>query len=149
MTAGLLVDTNLLVYAFDPSNRDKQARCARLLDVLATTGRGLLSTQVLGEFFRVVTEKIDRRLAPAEARRVVAGFADGWPVLPITAAIVTEAARGVSEFRLSYWDAQIWATARLNQVGTVLSEDFQDGRTIETVRFLDPLSSAFDLAAIP
>lgn len=56
--------------------------------------------------------------------------------------------RGVLVHKLAYWDSQLWATARLNQIAKVLSEDFQDGRLIETVQFHDPFSPAFDLASV-
>ena len=49
---------------------------------------------------------------------------------------------------MSYWDAQLWATARLNQVEVVLSEDFQDGRALDGVRFVNPFAPSFDLAAL-
>jgi len=45
----------------------------------------------------------------------------------------------------SYWDAQIWATARLNQIPIVLSEDFAHGRRIEGVRFLNPFLPEVEL----
>lgn len=65
----------------------------------------------------------------------------------LTPLIVLEAARGVRDHGLSYFDAQLWATARLNQVPLLLSEDFQDGCLLEGVRFLNPLVAGFDLAA--
>ena len=72
----------------------------------------------------------------------------GWctPVLSVTGPVVIEAARGVRDHRMSYWDAQIWATARLNQVDVVLSEDFQEGRLLEGVRFVNPFAPSFDVA---
>ena len=61
---------------------------------------------------------------------------------------VMEALRAVREHRLSYYDALIWATARLNGVPFLLSEDGQDGRLIEGVRTLNPLNPAFDLGSL-
>jgi predicted nucleic acid-binding protein len=69
-------------------------------------------------------------------------------VVALTPPVVLEAARGSRDFQLSYWDAQLWATARMNQIGVVLSEDFQDGRVIEGVRFVNPFSTSFDLSAL-
>ena len=67
-----------------------------------------------------------------------------FPVLPLTGPVVLEALRRVRDHGLSYYDAQIWAIARLGQVGVVLSEDFNPGAVIEGVRFADPLDPAFD-----
>ena len=147
MPGEVLVDTNVLVYGYDHSEPEKQERALVALRQLVQ-GRGLLSAQVLGEFFRAVTTKLTPRISPDEAYVQVQTLARAWRVLPVTPLIVLESARGVRDHRLGDWDAQIWATARLNQVGTVLSEDFADGRVIEGVVFRDPLSRAFDVARL-
>jgi len=148
MTGNPLLDTNVLVYAVDPAAAEKQRRSVETMDRLARSGLGCLSTQVLGEFFRVATQKLTKPLSPAEARQQVSRLIEAWPVLPVTSLIVLEATRGVRDFRLAYWDAQLWATARLNQIGVVLSEDFEDRRLIDGVRFLNPFSPSFDVAAL-
>ena len=61
--------------------------------------------------------------------------------------IVLEAARGARDHDLAYYNAQIWASARLNQVTVVFSEDFNDGQVLEGVRFVNPFSSKFQLEA--
>ena len=149
MTVSPLLDTNVLVYALDLAAVGKQQRSVDTMDRLAQNGLGCLSTQVLGEFFRVATQKLTRPLSAAEAHRQVSRLIEAWPVLPVTSFIVLEATRGVRDFGLAYWDAQLWATARLNQIGLVLSEDFQDGCLIDGVRFLNPFSPSFDVAALP
>ena len=148
MTGRALIDSNVLVYAFDATARDRQARAVHLLDALEPTGRGVLSTQVLGEFFRVTTGKLSPPLTVAEARVALERLVATWPVLPITPPVVREAARGVRDHRMAYWDAQLWATARLNQVELVLSEDFQDGSLRDGVRFVNPFLASFDLAPL-
>jgi predicted nucleic acid-binding protein len=60
---------------------------------------------------------------------------------------VLEAARGVRDHGLAYYDAQVWAAARLNKIPIIFSEDFQDGRILEGVRFANPFSQSFDLEA--
>jgi predicted nucleic acid-binding protein len=47
------------------------------------------------------------------------------------------------DYQLAYWDAQIWATAKLNQIPTILSEDFQHKRRIEGVEFRNPFRGDF------
>jgi predicted nucleic acid-binding protein len=59
--------------------------------------------------------------------------------------IVLEAARGVRDHQLSYYDAQIWASARLNQIPVIFSEDFSNGSVIEGVQFMNPLADDFQL----
>jgi predicted nucleic acid-binding protein len=148
MTGNVLLDTNVIVYAYDRSNRSKQQRALEAMRGLVRSGRGRLSAQVLGEFYRVVTGKLAPALTAPDAHSQVTLLAQAWPVLPITSFIVLEATRGARDHRLPYWDAQVWATARLNQIETVLTEDFTDGQAIEGVRFVDPFSRSFDLARL-
>ncbi len=148
MDGDVFVDTNVLVYAYDGAEPPKQEQALRVLRRLAVSGRGRLSVQVLGEFFRAVTQKHRPRMTPADAHAQVALLLRAWPTLSITPLIALEAARGVRDHRLSYWDAQIWATVRLHQITVVLSEDFRNGLTLEGVTFRDPFARTFDLATI-
>ncbi len=58
-----------------------------------------------------------------------------------------EAGRGVSQYTLAYYDAQIWAAARLNQIGVIFSEDFNPGSILEGVRFVNPFAEEFVIEA--
>jgi predicted nucleic acid-binding protein len=146
MAAENLVDTNALVYAYDRAEARKQKRALETLRRLSMVGRGRLSAQILGEFFRAVTLKIPSPLNPSDAYGQIITLIRAFSPLPITPLIVLEAARGVRDHRLNYWDAQVWATARLNQIPLVLSEDFKDGFVLDGVRFVNPFARAFDLA---
>lgn len=146
MIAEVLIDTNVLVYAYDGREPRKQARALETLGPLVATGRGVLSAQVLGEWYRAVTRKLRPALSSADAASQAAALLRAWRVFPVTPLVVLEATRGARDHRLDYWDAQIWATARLNQVSVVLSEDFADGRTLEGVRFRDPFARSFTSA---
>lgn len=143
---GILVDTNLLVYAIDPKEADKRERAIVVATALGTAECGCLSAQSLSEFANVV---IRRRLLSLESTEEhVAGFATSWRIFDLTPQVVREALRGVREHRMNIWDAQIWAVARLHGIEVVLSEDFQDGMRIEGVRFVDPFKRGFDLEAL-
>ena len=144
MTA-VLADTNLLVYAHDPADAEKQQRAIDVLHQLHATGAGRLSAQSLAEFFAATTRGKTPLLSVAEASKQLANLTASWIVLDITPQIVTEAARGVRSHMLSYWDAQLWATARLNQIPVIFTEDFNVGATLEGIRFVSPFDGAFRL----
>jgi len=143
--AEVLIDTNILIYAHQPAEREKYRSALSALEAVMESGLGRLSAQVLAEFISATTRTgrpiltIDESLAQASL------LAEAMPVLDVTALIVLEAGRGVRQHGLSYFDAQIWATARLNQIPTIFTEDFVNGRRIEGVQFLNPLASGFDL----
>lgn len=139
----VLIDTNVLVYAHDRGEPDKQRLAFQTLDALQLSQRGRLSVQCLAEFFGIATRGAVPKLAVPEAARQVDDLARTWPVYDLTPLVVLEAVRGVREHRLSYYDAQIWATAKLNQVPVIMSEDFASGSTLEGVQFVNPFEPRF------
>lgn len=146
MTSGstsFLVDTNILVYAFDPRDQDKQSRAVWILNDLIRTQRAVLSVQCLSEFFSVATRRLPEPLTDQQALAHVERFARSCRVLNLTSTVVLEGCRGRIQHGLSIWDALIWAVARLNQVPYLLTEDFEHGRFLEGVRYLNPLLPDF------
>ena len=141
----VLIDTNLLIYLYDIHSPKKAAQARLVLDRLELTRAGRLSVQNLAEFLHVSTRKLDPPLNRAEALTQVTLFTRMWPVFDLTPMIVLEAARGVRDHGLAYYDAQVWAAARLNQVTLVFSEDFSDGQVLEGVRFVNPFKAEFRL----
>jgi predicted nucleic acid-binding protein len=139
--SSILLDTNVLVYAFDVRQSSLQEQAKAIILKAEETATGCLSVQCLGEFFRVVTMKM--QLPANEMFKQVEYWQSAFPVFSLTPQIVLEAARGVRDYHLSYYDAQIWASARLNQIPVIFSEDFQDRQTLEGVRFINPFADAF------
>jgi predicted nucleic acid-binding protein len=146
--AAFLVDTNVLAYAYDLRDVARQARAAECLRVLARNRQGGLSVQVLGEFFWVATRRLDPPLTAGEAERTITNYARSWSVYPISTQAVLEAVRAVQRYQFAYWDALIWATAKLNNLLAVLTEDQPSSGLIEGVRFLNPLVAEFDFAQL-
>jgi predicted nucleic acid-binding protein len=141
----VLIDTNILVYAHQPGEAAKYERALRAMEILVEGRLGRLSAQILGEFMSATTRGRRPLLGIEDALNQITLLSDTLPVFDLTRLIVLEAARGVREHQLSYYDAQIWATARLNQVPTIFTEDFSNGRRLEGVQFLNPLLASFDL----
>jgi predicted nucleic acid-binding protein len=139
----MLIDTNVLIYVYDRSEPEKRLRALEVLQRVRDAKAGVLSAQVLSEFYNTATRKLKPPLPPDQAEAQLRAFTHIWPVVPVTSAVVLEAIRGVQAHQLSFWDAQIWAAARLHHVPTVLSEDFNPGVVLEGVRFVDPFAGAF------
>lgn len=148
MSPRYLVDTNVLVYTLDARQPDKRERAKETMRRVAMSGSAALSAQTLSELSNVCLRKLEPALEPREVRREIERLYMAFVVISLTAPVVMEALRGVEEHRLSYYDAQIWAAARLAQIPVLLSEDFNPGATLEGVSFLNPLDPAFNLAAL-
>lgn len=136
--AACLIDTNVLIYSLDPRDLVKQEYARELLGMLEAKGVGVVSTQILGEFYTVATRKLAPVLSAEDALDCVARYLVLWRVLAVTPAVIVEAIRGVREHQMSYWDAQIWAVARIHSIPAVLSEDFSHNSTVGGVRFVNP-----------
>jgi predicted nucleic acid-binding protein len=148
MAARYLIDTDLLVYALDRREPEKRDRAREVLRRVGRAGNAALPAPVLSEFANACLRKLEPRPDPAAVRREVERLLLAFPVLPLTGPVVLEALRGVAEHLLSYYDAQVWAVARLGQVGVVLSEVFNPGAVLGGVSFANPLDPAFNLATL-
>ena len=143
----ILIDTNVLLYAYDAGDRLRHDVALRVLRHLEQTGTGRFSVQCLAEFFSVSTRKLKPPMTPADALQEIELISRSFPVFDLSVPVVTEAARGVRDHHMAYYDAQLWATARLHQVPIIFSEDFTNGQVIEGVRFVNPFVSDFVLDA--
>ncbi len=148
MTAQYLIDTNVLVYVHDKGQGAKQKRSEEVLARLAVGPSGALSTQALSELANVLLRKLKPPMAAADVYAQLDTISRVFPVLPITQAVVLEAARGVRDHHFSFYDAQIWSLSKLNQIPVVLSEDFNSGSRIEGVSFLNPFDKSFDVSCL-
>ena len=140
MIAGVtFVDTNVLVYAEDGRELDRRDLAARVLADLWTSGLGVLSTQVLKEFYDNATRKL--KMPPESARRIVAQYAE-WPVVETTAQLIVSASLLHERHSFAFWDAVIVEAALLSGATTLLSEDLQDGRRIGDLTITNPFRPA-------
>ncbi len=145
MTKPILIDTNILVYSCDSGEQARQEMAILLLQQLAAADCGRLSAQVLAEFVNVTIKGKSPLLTHGEALLQATRLTQTFPIFDLTYPIVLEATHACREFSLSYYDAQIWACAKLNHIHAVFSEDFQDGQILEGVRFVNPFAETFEL----
>lgn len=145
VTTRILIDTNLLIYAIDLAESDKQTKAIEVMSEIQRQNVGCLSVQNLAEFSNTAMRKLN--VTPALLSQYVQRLYLSWRVLDLTPLIVLEAVRGVRDYQLSYYDAQIWATAKLYQIPFVFSEDFNSGQVLEGIRFVNPFADGFDLTA--
>jgi len=133
------VDTNVLVYAHDVDAGPKQVIAASLLRDLWNAGLGVLSMQVLQEFYVNVTKKIAAPLSKDMARQVVNTYA-AW-CMETTPVEISTAFRIEDESRLGFWDALILAAAAKAGAVRILSEDLNPQQRIAGVRVENPFTS--------
>lgn len=136
-------DSNVLIYASGAGKADP--RVARAREIIARAmlgGAALLTLQALGEFSNVAMRRY--RLAVAEVRVMTEDWSRAIPIRAAEEPDLELALATVNRHRLQFWDAMLWATARRVGVRWLLSEDFQDGRSLDGVTFVNPFDPAND-----
>jgi predicted nucleic acid-binding protein len=139
-----LVDTNVLVYRFDPRFPEKQAKADRLLRKGIADDSLRLAHQAIVEFVAAVTRPLGGEaplLEPAVAILEAEDLARQLPVIYPDARVVRTAFRGMAMYGLSWFDAHMWAFAEANGLPELYSEDLQHDRWYGTVRVIDPFRS--------
>jgi predicted nucleic acid-binding protein len=137
MSAKTFVDTNILIYAYDLDAGIKHDRAKACLQQLWNTCSGMLSTQVMQEFYVNATRKIAQPLSPARARNVLCTYL-AWPIEVTAPETILFASELQELHRLSFWDAMIIATATQGNAEILLTEDLNHGQIIERVRVHNP-----------
>src|SRR5256885_1503917 len=109
----VLADTNIVVYAYDPTDQDEHQLAKQLLRTLSEADRLVLTSQVLNEFCAVMMRRTQPSpLTAAQAAAVVRSLTALGPVMPLDAAATVTALDGMDSHGFSFWDALLWATAR-------------------------------------
>jgi predicted nucleic acid-binding protein len=139
MSDKIFVDTNVLIYAHDVDAKAKHETAKRVLHGLWSERTGVLSLQVLQEFYVNVTRKIANPLSKESARLVVSTYTT-W-CIETTPAEIASAFRIEDESRIGFWDALILASAVKSGADRILSEDLNAGQTMSGVLIQNPFAS--------
>jgi predicted nucleic acid-binding protein len=135
MTARSFFDTNVLIYADDKGSPAKQRRAVELVAEHRRAGTGVVSLQVLQEYFVAATRKL--RVDAAVARRKVELLAE----FDVAAPELADVLAAIDLHRLhgfSFWDALVLRCAKQSGCTVLLTEDLQDRREVDGVRIVNP-----------
>jgi predicted nucleic acid-binding protein len=138
MSDKTFIDTNVLMYAHDVAAGAKHQIAETVLRELWSERAGVLSVQVLQEFYVNVTRKIPVPLSKEAARQVVSNY-EIW-CTETTSAEVSAAFRIEDESRIGFWDALIVSSAAKSGATRLLSEDFNAGQRIAGIVIENPFS---------
>jgi predicted nucleic acid-binding protein len=136
-----LVDTNVLLYRYDPRSPRKRQLAEKILRPGAGDGSVVLAHQTILEFVRASTREkgpgtplLDRGTAIQIADMLLQEYDVLFPTEPV----LRTALMGAAAYQLPWYDAHMWAYAEVNGIPELLSEDFQSGRVYGRVRIVDP-----------
>ena len=132
----IFVDTNILVYSLDRFDPEKQQMSRKCLKRLTGQNKGVISTQVLQEFYVASTRKLGTD--PLVAKEILNAF-QRFEVVTVTPPIIDESIDCSILNRISFWDALIIVAAQSANCQTLWSEDLNPGQMIRGVTIENPL----------
>lgn len=138
MSDRYFIDTNILVYANDRSEKEKQVRAKQILLQGITEENIVVSTQVLSEFYVTVTQKIQTTLSTDVAKKEIR-LLKAIDIVEIDFNLVMQAINISKKNTLSYWDSLIVAAALKANCTILYSEDMNPDQIIDSVRIENPL----------
>jgi predicted nucleic acid-binding protein len=138
MSGRFFLDTNLFVYTFDAKAPAKAKKATQLIRRAADTGEGIISYQVVQEFFSVALRRFPQPMSVAEAEQYLITVLRPLLAVHSSAGLYFEALRIAEKHRLSWYDSLIAAAALEGRCDRVYSEDLQHGRKIEDLQIENP-----------
>ena len=136
MTDRVFLDANILIYAHDAGSPEKQRRSRDVIARLAESGDGVISTQVMQEFYSAATRKLG--IPPLAAKAVLKTFTV-FEIIQVSADLIHDAIDCSVLNALSFWDALIVAAASAAGCPTLYTEDLNNGQIILGVKVQNPL----------
>ncbi len=138
MNARFFLDTNIFVYTFDAKAPAKAKKAEALVRRAVHTGEGIISYQVVQEFFNVALRRFAQPMTLAEAEQYLAIVFRPLLAVHSSPAIYLEGMRIAAKYRLSWYDSLIVAAALEGRCDTFYSEDLQDGRHFDSLQIVNP-----------
>ena len=135
-----LIDTNILVYAYDVSETTKHPIAKEVLTEIWKTGGGVVCVQNLMEFFVVMTRKVMSPIPANEAKKIIDDMvkSDRWRVIDRDVHTFLDAIALVSQYHLHIWDATIAACMKENGIVDIVTEDKHDFERIPGIHVIVP-----------
>lgn len=137
MPARFFLDTNIFVYTFDVTS-PKRKQAGRLVSHAVATGEGIVSYQVVQEFFNVALRRFAQPMSPAEAEQYLMTVFRPLLAVHSSPKLYLEGLRISIQYHLSWYDSLIVAAAREGVCNTLYSEDLSHGQDIEGTRIQNP-----------
>jgi len=139
MSVRTFVDSNILLYAHDRDAGAKQSIAEGVLGHLWASRSGVMSPQVLQEFYVNATRKLSTRLEKPFAQSIVEKYAN-WCIETSSAEVIS-AFRIEDEMKINFWDALILASAMKAGAEVLLSEDLSAGQKVAGILIQNPFTA--------
>lgn len=135
MSGRIFIDTNILIYSIDDADPKKQRGASEVINRLSENG-GVISTQVLQEFFNIAANKL--KLPKEHVKELIERLSDCFPVHKNSVSDIIRAIDISIKTSFTFWDSLIISAAVSEGCRTLYSEDLNDGQIVENVTITNP-----------
>ena len=138
MSDRFFLDTNIFVYSFDKNAPKKADRAAKLIRRAIEVGQGIVSYQVVQEFFNVALRRFAEPMSAADAEQYLSTTFRPLLAVHSSHGLYSRALQLAREHSLSWYDSLIVASAIEGRCGVLYSEDLQHGQRFGGSRIENP-----------
>jgi len=133
-----LIDTNILVYAYDRSYLKKHKIAKEVVKTSWQTKSGVLSIQNLAEFYSIITRKVQKPIAISKAKQIILDLIEGFEILRYSEQTIVSAIDNQMIYGIPFWDSLIVATMEENSIDTIITENEKDFKKVEWLNVINP-----------
>ncbi|MBN2127740.1 MAG: PIN domain-containing protein [Candidatus Diapherotrites archaeon] len=139
MTDKGLIDSNILVYAFDSSEKNKQEKAKKFLTEIMINKKGILSIQNLAEFHATVTKKINKPISKEESQQIIKELSDSFEILKYSEKTIINSINFENLYKTHFWDSLLASTMQENNVFLIYTENTKDFKKIPWIKAVNPV----------
>jgi predicted nucleic acid-binding protein len=133
----MFIDTNILIYSADKNDAEKQTICRNQINELGKNHCGVISTQVMQEFYSICTKKFN--LDPLKIKKLLKSY-ENFEIVQVSTTLIYEAIDINILNQITFWDSLIVAAASQAKCTSILTEDMNHGQIISGVKIINPFN---------
>ncbi len=135
----IFIDTNILVYLFDKSERPKQTQAKKIISERLSSSKFFLSVQVINEFINIISKKISFPIPLNKQKKIINLLNDIFIIASLSLETTLSAIEIKNKYKYSFWDSLIISSVIENKCNILFSEDMQHGSIVEsTLTIVNP-----------
>ncbi len=133
-----LIDSNILVYAYDKSEPKKHSKAKEVLKNSWIKKNAVLSMQNLAEFHSVITKKAKKPVSLDKSKQIILDLTGGFEILKYSESTIVNAINNQAIYKMPFWDALIVSTMEENSIDSIITENTKDFKRVKWLKVINP-----------
>ncbi len=134
-----IIDSNILVYAFDLSEKEKHLKAKKFLTKMLFENKGILSVQNLIEFHATITKKVKNPVSKEISQQIIKELSDSVEIINYSEKTIINSINFEKSYKLHFWDSLLASTMQENNIFLIYTENIKDFKKIPWIKTINPL----------